>query len=199
LRLYLRTFMTESFASNIYNNAVFWLFSGGFFNRALNVLRSVSILFPQRLQVVDHNFSDRSSYRAWLLAEGVENGDAFRNQFPNEPAALTHSSSPFVWFSKGEKKDGTDIDCFLGGHDDTVAWCRSFLSPKVDDQEMTESSVTAEDSYQKDHGYDYDLIVIGGGSGGMAAAKEAATLGAKVACLDFVKPSPAGSTWGLGT
>merc|ERR1712238_155973 len=39
---------------------------------------------------------------------------------------------------------------------------------------------------------------IGGGSGGMAAAKEAADNGAKVACLDFVKPSPAGSTWGLG-
>ncbi|EFO96052.1 hypothetical protein CRE_26919 [Caenorhabditis remanei] len=44
----------------------------------------------------------------------------------------------------------------------------------------------------------YDLIVIGGGSGGLAAAKEAARLGKKVACLDFVKPSPQGTTWGLG-
>ncbi|KAK0418009.1 hypothetical protein QR680_013323 [Steinernema hermaphroditum] len=44
----------------------------------------------------------------------------------------------------------------------------------------------------------YDLIVIGGGSGGLAAAKEAARLGKKVACLDYVKPSPQGSTWGLG-
>lgn len=44
----------------------------------------------------------------------------------------------------------------------------------------------------------YDLIVIGGGSGGLAAAKEAASLGKKVACLDFVKPSVQGSTWGLG-
>ena len=33
---------------------------------------------------------------------------------------------------------------------------------------------------------------------GMAASKEAADLGAKVACLDFVKPSPKGTTWGLG-
>lgn len=32
----------------------------------------------------------------------------------------------------------------------------------------------------------------------MAASKEAADLGAKVACLDFVKPSPQGTTWGLG-
>eukprot|EP00976_Prorocentrum_cordatum_P102664 1193153-Prorocentrum_minimum.AAC.1 len=48
------------------------------------------------------------------------------------------------------------------------------------------------------HNYKYDLIVIGGGSGGLAASKEAAKLGASVACLDFVTPSPVGTTWGLG-
>lgn len=46
--------------------------------------------------------------------------------------------------------------------------------------------------------YDYDLIVIGGGSGGLAASKEAASLGKKVAVFDFVQPSPQGTTWGLG-
>ncbi|RZB38614.1 Pyr redox 2 domain containing protein [Asbolus verrucosus] len=44
----------------------------------------------------------------------------------------------------------------------------------------------------------YDLVVIGGGSGGLAAAKEAAALGAKVAVLDFVTPSPRGTKWGIG-
>ena len=48
------------------------------------------------------------------------------------------------------------------------------------------------------HGYDYDLIVIGGGSGGLAASKQAAILGKKVALFDFVVPSPIGTTWGLG-
>lgn len=46
--------------------------------------------------------------------------------------------------------------------------------------------------------YEYDLVVIGGGSGGLACAKEAAQFGAKVAVLDFVKPSPLGTKWGLG-
>lgn len=41
--------------------------------------------------------------------------------------------------------------------------------------------------------FDYDLIVIGGGSGGMAAAKEAMVCGAKkVALFDFVKPTSHG-------
>lgn len=46
--------------------------------------------------------------------------------------------------------------------------------------------------------HDYDLVVIGGGSGGLACAKEAATLGKKVGVLDYVTPSPQGSKWGLG-
>ncbi|KNC79621.1 hypothetical protein SARC_07985 [Sphaeroforma arctica JP610] len=46
--------------------------------------------------------------------------------------------------------------------------------------------------------YDVDFIVIGGGSGGMAAAKEAAKNGAKVALFDYVKPSTQGTQWGLG-
>uniref|UniRef100_A0A8C9DKK3 Thioredoxin reductase 1, cytoplasmic n=1 Tax=Prolemur simus TaxID=1328070 RepID=A0A8C9DKK3_PROSS len=46
--------------------------------------------------------------------------------------------------------------------------------------------------------YDYDLVIIGGGSGGLAAAKEAAKYGKKVMVLDFVTPTPLGTRWGLG-
>lgn len=43
--------------------------------------------------------------------------------------------------------------------------------------------------------FDYDLIVIGGGSGGLAASKEAIRCGAKkVAVLDYVRPTVHG-TW----
>eukprot|EP01124_Arcella_intermedia_P020358 TRINITY_DN2782_c0_g1_i2.p1 TRINITY_DN2782_c0_g1~~TRINITY_DN2782_c0_g1_i2.p1 ORF type:complete len:901 (-),score=193.98 TRINITY_DN2782_c0_g1_i2:2153-4855(-) len=44
----------------------------------------------------------------------------------------------------------------------------------------------------------FDYVVIGGGSGGMASAKEAAKHGAKVAMFDYVKPSQRGTRWGLG-
>lgn len=46
--------------------------------------------------------------------------------------------------------------------------------------------------------YDYDLFVIGGGSGGISAAKKSAKLGASVALADFVNPTPTGTKWGLG-
>ena len=46
--------------------------------------------------------------------------------------------------------------------------------------------------------YQYDLFVIGGGSGGISAANTAAKKYKKVAVADFVKPSPAGTKWGLG-
>jgi thioredoxin/glutathione reductase (selenoprotein) len=45
--------------------------------------------------------------------------------------------------------------------------------------------------------YTHDLAVIGGGSGGLAAAKEAARLGAKVVLFDQVVPSHRGTTWGF--
>jgi pyruvate/2-oxoglutarate dehydrogenase complex dihydrolipoamide dehydrogenase (E3) component len=46
--------------------------------------------------------------------------------------------------------------------------------------------------------YQYDFFVIGGGSGGLAAAKEAANLKAKVGLADYVHPTPIGTKWGLG-
>ena len=55
-----------------------------------------------------------------------------------------------------------------------------------------------EDISMMGHGYEYDLFVIGGGSGGISAARNAASSGKKVALADFVKPSPVGSSWGLG-
>ena len=71
------------------------LFSiGGFYARTAGVLSSMSLLFPTRLKVVKHDFTDRSHYRSWLIESG------FREKFADN-RAHSHSASPFVWFSKG--------------------------------------------------------------------------------------------------
>ncbi|CAD5113280.1 DgyrCDS2458 [Dimorphilus gyrociliatus] len=44
----------------------------------------------------------------------------------------------------------------------------------------------------------FDLIVLGGGSGGLACSKAAAKFTDRVCVIDFVRPSPVGNTWGLG-
>merc|ERR1739838_155246 len=70
----------------------------------------------------------------------------------------------------------------LGGCDDTM---QAYTEGRLLDMIAT-------------HKYEYDLVVLGGGSGGLAASKLAATLGRKVAVCDFVKPTPTNTTWGLG-
>jgi ribulose 1,5-bisphosphate synthetase/thiazole synthase len=72
---------------------------------------------------------------------------------------------------------------------------------KVTQSKVTQSKVTQSKLTQSkvsSAAHHYDLVVIGGGSGGLACSKAAARLGKKVAVCDFVKPSPAGTTWGLG-
>eukprot|EP00429_Kryptoperidinium_foliaceum_P009370 CAMPEP_0176005430 /NCGR_PEP_ID=MMETSP0120_2-20121206/2203_1 /TAXON_ID=160619 /ORGANISM="Kryptoperidinium foliaceum, Strain CCMP 1326" /LENGTH=624 /DNA_ID=CAMNT_0017338139 /DNA_START=149 /DNA_END=2024 /DNA_ORIENTATION=+ len=161
--------------------------SCGFYKRVTSCLSSLSVLFPNRLKVVEHDFGDRTKFREWLVDDG------FRNHF-SESAGKEHSVSPIVWFGKsateetnGKTPDPADIEKYLGGHDAALDWCREFMQPAKGPWNRVEATMV-EDGHVADHSYDYDLVVIGGGSGGMAAAKEAATLGAKVALCDFVNP-----------
>lgn len=165
--------------------------SCGFFKRATNVLGSLALLYPSRLKVVEHNFSTRDEFRSWLIDGG------FRNAAP-DPRAHSHTSSPFTWISKRatDKPIAKDILSFVGGCDDTLNFARQCIQPIEDKSNLADM---VDDGFTFDHEYDYDLVVIGGGSGGLAASKEAVRQGAKkVAILDFVKPSPFGTTWGLG-
>lgn len=75
-----------------------------------------------------------------------------------------------------------------------ICWNRIFVSSSTTTTTKM-STITEMDTSSK---FEYDYIVIGGGSGGMASAKEAAKLGAKVVLFDFVKPSTQGTKWGLG-
>jgi thioredoxin reductase (NADPH) len=141
------------------------------------------------LKVVEHNFSTRDEFRSWLIDGG------FRNAAP-DPRAHSHTSSPFTWISKRatDKPIAKDILSFVGGCDDTLNFARQCIQPIEDKSNLADM---VDDGFTFDHEYDYDLVVIGGGSGGLAASKEAVRQGAKkVAILDFVKPSPFGTTWG---
>lgn len=171
----------------------------------------MSLLFPNQVQVIEHDFGDRSKFREWLVDGG------FRDHF-QDPIGKQHVASPVVWFGKKPSQlqatttatsspplpfpipDPADIERYLGGHDATLDWCREFMQPVPSSTttDVNKIATMVNDGHVADHSYDYDLVVIGGGSGGMAAAKEAATLGARVALCDFVKPSPKGTTWGLG-
>lgn len=46
--------------------------------------------------------------------------------------------------------------------------------------------------------YQYDIFVIGGGSGGLTVVDEAQRLGKRVGLADYIKPSPHGTQWGTG-
>jgi thioredoxin reductase (NADPH) len=49
-----------------------------------------------------------------------------------------------------------------------------------------------------DHSFEYDLLVIGGGSGGFQCAKKASGMGAKVGIFNYVQQTVTGDEWGLG-
>jgi len=143
--------------------------------------------------VIEHEFDNRTKFRQWLVDDG------FRNNFLDKEGK-EHVACPLVWISKNPSDgdpDPSDIEKYLGGHDATLDWCRDFMNPAPMIPIRQEPGIV-DDGHKDNHNYDYDLVVIGGGSGGMAAAKEAAIQGAKVALCDFVKPSPKGTSWGLG-
>ena len=125
---------------------------------------------------VDVNTMARDAFRGWV-------GDA------SGKLGVTHTTSPLV------TKDGK----FLGGCDDTL----SYVAQAEQDQSDYK---TVDNDEPEEHSYDFDLIVVGGGSGGMATSKAAAELltpkdsgiPPRVCCLDFVKPSPIGTKWGFG-
>lgn len=170
--------------------------SCGFYRRAASVVASLSLLFPNKLQLVEHEFASRDEYREWLI-----HGTNFRNGVQGKVGNLrasSHSSSPFCWSASGTEGCVDEVKEFIGGCDDALDWCRNFAQPPAPSTDEEDVATMVPDGHSPGHNYDYDFLVIGGGSGGLACSKEAAALGAKVAVLDYVKPSPAGSKWGLG-
>ncbi|DAZ95855.1 TPA: hypothetical protein N0F65_009129 [Lagenidium giganteum] len=160
-----------------------WL-SCPYFQKAADVAAAMHALYPEHVDYQIHEFQDRESYKKWL----AEANEDFKTLFAATPKAATHTSSPFVW---------SNTHGFLGGCDATLAHFREGVAaPKGATAPPAPTPRIA--SVDDGKTYDYDLVVIGGGSGGLACSKEAAKYGKKVCVLDYVKPSPSGTTWGLG-
>jgi thioredoxin/glutathione reductase (selenoprotein) len=192
-----RNFSTKMSKKNLHISG--WTGCGAF-QQAKQALLGMKAIYPQEFAVdvqeckstspylpklethcflLNHLFSllvpTRDEYMTWLPT------------FRDTVGASNHKTSPIVWFEGGK---------YLGGRDDTLAWLKKQLS--VSDESAKPEAGVNVDPWNPNHGFDYDLVVIGGGSGGLACAKEAAKLGVKVASLDYVKPSPHGTKWGLG-
>lgn len=163
-------------AANTRFNIAGWTGCGAY-QMASKCLQTLKALYPDKFDVNINEFATRDEYMTWLTeASDIRT----RLGCPN------HKTSPLVYF---------DGDKYLGGRDDTMAWTRKYFT--VGDVAPADASPFV-DPWNPQHGYDYDVVVIGGGSGGLACSKEMKKLGAKVAVLDFVKPSPQGTKWGLG-
>jgi thioredoxin reductase (NADPH) len=148
----------------------------GAFRKANTALLGLQAIFPDKFKIETQDFVTRDPYQEWLMANRESMG------------VPTHRTSPLVWFGSG---------VILGGCDDTIAYAQSLLSGGGKAATMPENLV---DTFDPQHPFTYDLVVVGGGSGGLACAKEVASLNPdlRIALCDFVKPSPQGTKWGLG-
>lgn len=79
-----------------------------------------------------------------------------------------------------------------------VAFCKAVEHQKETIPDVSKYLAGGQDPQPESGDFEFDLVIIGGGSGGLAAAKRASKNGAKVALCDFVAPSPKGTVWGLG-
>ena len=151
-----------------------------YYDKAKAALTGVSILFPNVVKLGDGKlFATKEEYQTWLATFVVDGGF---------PSPVTHTSSPFVWTETTSETSAATAPSrvYVGGCDATTAWCqRQFMSANTSTPIPALAADLALDvetgfGTNATHGYDYDLVVIGGGSGGLAAAKEAAKLGDKV-------------------
>lgn len=129
---------------------------------------------------------------------GVESDEKFAAELPalleplGAPAAGHDASTPVCWLG---------ADDYLGTTEQAIEYLKTtFLlgrGASVPKRALHTSDKPAVEAKAADE-FDYDVVVIGGGSGGIATSKAIAAFNKRVLCVDFVKPSPQGTKWGLG-
>lgn len=151
------------------------------FQKTANVFAALEHLFPTRYKADILEFEDETTFKAWAAKDLVA---LLKLGKPPTEDVLT-------W---------VDDARLVGGAQAGLQFARELTgdaaAPSPSSALSKASFLAAEPS--DDAKYDFDAVVIGGGSGGLAFSKRAARLGATVALLDFVRPSPQGTKWGLG-
>ncbi|KAH8288136.1 hypothetical protein KR054_003272 [Drosophila jambulina] len=132
-----------------------------------------------------------------LTSNFVPVSGILHNNF-NSPHLLLHHQRTMSSALLGRQDGGSQSRATgQGSTSGAASGVPPFKHPHCDRQAMY--AQPARQTRNKGGSYDFDLVVIGGGSAGLACAKEAVLNGARVACLDYVKPTPTlGTKWGVG-
>lgn len=155
--------------------------------KAVNVVSAMNAMYPELLDYELHEFDNRDDFMGWIDSsreEFIANLSSGSGEAADRVA--TFRWSPMCW---------SNFSGFIGTENDLIAHLRKGVAAGSFTPTMWNATPIVIDEDRK---YDYDLVVIGGGSGGLACSKEAAKYGKKVCVLDYVKPSPLGTSWGLG-
>ena len=87
--------------------------SCGFYRRAASVVASLSLLFPNKLQLIEHEFQSREEYREWLI-HGSKFRDGVAAGKGGNLRASSHTSSPFCWLASGSEGCVEEVTEFIG-------------------------------------------------------------------------------------
>lgn len=124
-------------------------------------------------------------------------GEFFKNSM-----VMSDGTKYMLWCKSAEVKPTHPITLYLkklSGAPDAICSAVQLhaVTPAASISTVHSYAVTSEATSSGVH-YDFDLVIIGGGSAGLSCAKEAAALGAKTAVVNQVHATPNGSKFGLG-
>jgi hypothetical protein len=140
------------------------------------------------VQLDVHEFETRDAYKEWLstatqvhvrghavlltvLIHALQTDIAWSGNTHQQPTCLVQRAAGIAFVLQIYDTLLHSRSQYLGGCDNTLQWARSLMIPSERPAEVPVAVTT--DNWNPAHAYEYDLIVIGGGSGGETACESA--------------------------